>query len=108
MDLDHHLDYYLAKKEIPFSYKKLVHFLKKERYPKVKLFLHSYEFIFLLWVSILVFRLDLIWVGIAVGFTIHLLCDEFVNPLKPLAYFLTYRIINRFAREHFFKKGYYD
>jgi hypothetical protein len=108
IDLDHHLDYYLVKREIPLSYKKLVNFLRNDHDSKIHLFLHSYEFIVLLWLSIFFFDLSVVWTGVALGFTMHILCDEFANPLRPLAYFLTYRIKNRFERKRFFKKGYRD
>ncbi|MBN1870295.1 MAG: hypothetical protein JW847_06970 [Candidatus Omnitrophica bacterium] len=108
IDLDHHLDYYLAKKKIPFNYKKLDHFCKKEREAKIYLFLHSYEFLALLWVTIFLFKLNVIWIGIAVGCTTHVLCDEVANPLRPLSYFFTYRFLIGFKREYFFKKGYRD
>ena len=104
IDLDHHLDYYLAKKKIPFSYKKLIDFLKNDHESKIHLFLHSYEFLFLFWLSIFFFDLNNIWLGIAIGFTTHILCDEIANPLKPLAYFLTFRAKNGFNRESFYKR----
>lgn len=104
IDLDHHLDYFLARKKLPFNYKKVVHFLMNENYPKVKVFLHSYELIALWWVAIFVFGLNYVWKGVAIGFTTHILCDVFANPLKPSSYFLTYRILNRFERERLFKK----
>ena len=108
IDLDHHFDYYLARKKIPFSYKKLVDFLKNDHESKIHLFLHSYEFLFVFWFSVFFFDLGVFWLGIAIGFTTHILCDEIANPLKPLAYFLTYRIKNRFERKHFFKKRHYE
>jgi hypothetical protein len=108
IDLDHHLDYFIAKREIPFSYKKLVAFLKSDGYLKIYLVLHSYEVLFLIWACIFLFDLNVVWVGIAVGATAHVFCDEFANPLKPLCYFLTYRAINRFEPKSFFKKGYHE
>jgi len=108
IDLDHHLDYWLAKKELPLSYKKLLDFCTNDHRTKLYLFLHSYELLFLFWLSIYYFDLNVIWLGIAVGMTIHILCDEVANPLRPLAYFLTYRMKNKFERKHFFKKGYHE
>ena len=108
IDLDHHLDYFIAKKEIPLSYRKLVDFLKNDHNSRLFLFLHSYEVLFFIWVCIFLLGLDAIWIGIAIGMTTHVLCDEVVNPIKPMAYFLTYRVKNRFKREHFFKKGYHE
>jgi len=84
IDLDHHFDYLLEKKEIPFSYKKLLDFCHNDKNSKLRVFLHSYELLILLWVSIYYFSLGPIWLGVAVGLTTHILCDEFANPLKPL------------------------
>ena len=105
IDLDHHLDYFIATKKIPFSYSKLLNFFQSDKWSKVYFFLHSYEVISLIWVSIFVFDLNAVWLGVAVGFTGHLFCDEIANPLSPLSYFLIYRAKNRFDRKAFFKKG---
>ena len=108
IDLDHHWDYYLAKKKIPFSYKKLVDFLRNDHESKIHLFLHSYESLILFWISIPLFDLNIVWVGVAIGFTTHVLCDEVANPMTPLSYFLIYRIKNRFDRKFLFKKEYHE
>jgi hypothetical protein len=108
IDLDHHVDYFLARKEIPFSYRKLVDFCWNDHSAKIFLFLHSYELLITLWISIFVFDLNRIWVSAAIGMTIHILCDEIANPLRPLAYFFSYRAKNRFDRKYFFKKGYHE
>lgn len=108
IDLDHHLDYYLAKKELPLSYKKLVDFCRNDHQSKLYLFFHSYEMLFMLWGSIFMFHLNETWIGVAIGFTIHILCDEIFNPIKPMAYFLTYRLKNKFHRKCFIKKWHVD
>ena len=108
IDLDHHLDYYLARKELPLSFKKLVDFCKNDHYSKLYIFLHSYELLFLLWLSIFTFSFGAVWLGIAIGFTTHIICDEIANPLRPLSYFLAYRMRHNFSREMIFKKGYRD
>ena len=108
IDLDHHFDYYLARKKIPLNFKKLVDFCHDDHESKLHLFLHSYELLLLFWLSIIYFSLGAVWVGVAVGFTVHILCDEIANPLGPLSYFLTYRIKHNFNRKMLLKKGYYD
>ena len=108
IDLDHHLDYLIVRKKIPFSYNKLVDYLKNDHKAPIYLFFHSYELLALLWLGIFYLNLDVVWLGIAVGCTTHILCDEFANPLRPLAYFLTYRIWHKFNRKMFFKKGHPD
>ena len=108
IDLDHYFDYYLARKELPLNFKKLVDFCHNNYHSKLYIFLHSYELLFLLWFSIYYFSLGAVWLGAAVGFTAHIICDEIVNPLRPLSYFLTYRIKQNFSRKILFKKGYFD
>lgn len=107
IDLDHHLDYWIYKKELPVSYKKLKNFLKNDHGSKLYLVFHSYELLGLLWFSIYYFHLNMIWLGVGIGTTVHLICDEFVNPLRPFAYFLIYRIRTGFERKHFLKKGFH-
>lgn len=107
IDFDHHLDYWLLNKELPINYKKLVDFFENQRMSHVMIFFHSYEVLSLMWVCVFLFDLNVIWLGIAVGCTTHVLCDEIFNPIKPMAYFLTYRIVNRFQRNHFFKKKFH-
>jgi len=108
IDLDHYLDYYIARRELPLNYKKLADFCKNEQQSKLYLFLHAYEWLFLLWFCIFTFSLGNIWLGIAIGVTIHILCDEIFNPLRPLSYFLTYRIKHHFSRKMLYKEGYFD
>ncbi len=104
IDLDHHLDYWLERKELPLSYKKLCDFCHSDYESKLRLVLHSYELLILLWVSIYYFSLSTVWVGVALGFTTHIICDEIANPVRPLAYFLTYRIKHNFNRRKLLKK----
>jgi len=106
IDLDHHLDYWLVKKEIPWNYKKLVEFCTGLTQKPIYLFFHAYEWLTVLWLTIWWLKLDVIWIGLAVGLTSHLVCDQFANPLKPFTYFLTYRIINKFERRKLFDENY--
>ena len=108
IDLDHHLDYVLFRKKIPFRYRDLIDFLENDHASKLYLILHSHELLLLFWISIFYFSLDPIWFGMALGFTTHIICDEIVNPLRPLAYFLTYRVKHKFSRTMLFKENYFD
>jgi hypothetical protein len=108
IDLDHHLDYFIARREMPLSYQKLIDFCKNDHASKIYLIFHSYELLILFWVMIFVFDLGPVWFGVAIGSTAHVVCDEIANPLRPLAYFLSYRAKNRFDRKFFFKKGYHE
>ena len=107
IDLDHNLDYLIWKRKLPISYRKLIDFLKDDHDAKLYLFLHSYELLAALWFCIFYLDLNELWLGMAVGLTVHMACDEYYNPLRPLAYFLTYRFSRGFNRRKLFKKGYY-
>ena len=104
IDLDHHVDYFLARKEITFNYRKFVDYFKNDRRSKLYLFLHSYEGLCILWFCIFYFSMGNIWIGIAIGFTTHMICDEIFNPIHPLSYFMTYRVKHKFNRKAFYKR----
>jgi hypothetical protein len=110
IDVDHYLEYYIVRKEFPFQYKDLVKFCMENKQKKLYLVFHAYEYLILLWFSIFFFSLGKIWIGIAVGLTTHLIFDQFTNPIKPLFYFLTFRIKNKFetikmTSEEYSKRG---
>ena len=107
MDLDHLLDYILAKKRLTFSYKTLLSYFGSEKSGKIYIIFHSYEFIFLLWLFIAFYQLSVVWVGLAVGVTTHILLDKFHNPIRPFVYFLTYRMKNKFNKESIYPEDYF-
>ena len=107
IDLDHHLDYFLAKHEIPWHYRDLVYFGATDKNHKMYLWFHSYESLILLWGAIYYFNLDIVWVGAAVGMTVHVLCDQFYNPLHPMVYFLTYRVAQNFSKDKLLAKDFF-
>ena len=45
-------------------------------------------------------------VAAVIGFTQHLLFDQITNPVKPLAYFLTYRAKHSFSTQCLLKDEY--
>lgn len=98
LDVDHYLEYYIFRKKFPYKYKDLVDFCWYNQESDLYLFFHAYEYLFVLWFSIYFFCLGKVWVGIAVGLTTHLLLDQWFNPIKPLFYFLTFRIKNQFKK----------
>lgn len=99
IDIDHHLDYYIAKKKFPWTYRELVNHCEKNQTGKLYLIFHSYELLMILWIIVFVYKLDTVYLSIAIGLSIHLLCDQFSNKMKPLAYFTFYRMCHRFNKE---------
>lgn len=108
IDIDHHLDYYLTYKKFPWRYKDLAIYCQSSREGKMYLFLHSYEFLIVLWTAILYGGLGAGWNAVALGISVHVVCDQFANPLKPLAYFFAYRLRYGFERKNIFQESYWD
>ena len=108
IDFDHHIDYLIAKGRIPLSYKKLFYFCSYDSYPKIYLLFHAWEYLALLWFFIYIAKLHVIWIGFALGLTTHMICDQWVNPLKPLGYFLIYRIKQGFLKRKILTDEYFS
>lgn len=107
IDLDHYLEYYIVKKKFPFRYKDLLDFCDHNNAQKVYLYFHAYEYLIVLWLAIYFFQMGLIPLGFAIGLTVHLLCDQFTNPIKPLFYFLIFRIQHAFMKSKILSASYY-
>lgn len=102
IDADHHLDYWLANKKFPWTYKQLQAFCCPQETGKMYLFLHAFEWQIILWSVIVLFQPGAIWLGIAVGMSVHLIFDQFTNHIQPWSYFIVFRAVNGFAREKIF------
>ena len=99
VDLDHVLDYFLSH-GINLNVKKFFAACEENDFKKLFLFLHSFELLAVLWVLIYVMKLDIVWIAIAVGFTHHLLLDQFFNSKNNrLRYFFLYRTKYGFDRK---------
>ena len=106
IDLDHFLDFYLARGRLPVSYDDLVRYGDLDKKGKLYLVLHGYEQMVVLWLCIYYFHLDAVWVGAALSMSVHLLCDQIANPFRVMGYFFTYRWYNRFERRRIFTPAY--
>jgi len=107
-DVDHFLDYYVANKKISLRYRDWVHYCETNYTGRLLLIFHSYEFLILLWAMLYYYGSNFVGVSLALGITIHFFCDQFYNPLKPMAYFFVYRMCYRFKRNLLFKDGYFE
>ncbi|NOQ86918.1 MAG: hypothetical protein GQ554_08575 [Deltaproteobacteria bacterium] len=63
------------------------------------MFLHAYEHLLLFAFIIVISNYNIFIIAAGVGFTQHLILDHIFNPVKPMAYFLTYRLKNRFSKQ---------
>ena len=84
IDIDHLVEYY--------------RWFVKEDNSKVFYFLHSYELLVPVFLAGYLSGWDPVVVGISFAFLGHLLTDQLVNPMMPLAYFFTYRALKGFRR----------
>lgn len=98
LDIDHLLDY-CANYTFTFRIKTMYEAFMNFKLNRLYIVLHSYEFIALSWVAIFAFGLSDLWKALIIGYTQHVLLDQVTNPVKPLAYFLTYRISRGFKKE---------
>lgn len=105
IDLDHLYDYYRNSRRLTFNARDFYYSCIDGRFEKLYLFFHSLELIFLFWILIIIFKLNLIWVAFGVGITLHLIQDIVGNSLFAYSYFLVYRVYKGFRTEFFFKNA---
>lgn len=108
IDLDHCLDYYLNRREIPARWEKFWNFFVRAQMKKFYLIFHSYELILTLWFIAYMLHLNIVWLGVILGISIHVICDQIFNPFQPFAYFFTYRLKVRFDRNSIYTKEYLE
>jgi len=108
IDLDHLLDYWIAKRKIFFTYPELLKFFEQESQGKMYLIFHSYEFLCVLWILEIAFLPSPEFLAVLAGTTIHLFLDQFFNEMRPFSYFFSYRIKCHFRKEEIFAPGYYE
>ena len=95
IDLDHLVDYY-ATHPPTLKLSDIYDACAEVRLNKLYFLLHSYELIAAQWLAIYTFSLSNAWKAAAIGLTQHIIFDQLTNPVKPLAYFLTYRVYRKF------------
>ena len=110
IDIDHHLEYWFVKKKFPWNYRELEKYCCEEFLERIYLIFHAYEWLVLLWAAIYIFDLDVVWVGLGVGLTTHLIADVLCNPIQPLGYSIIFRasrgfcgrriLTERYEKEH--------
>lgn len=106
IDIDHHLDYWIDQGKFPWRYKDLAEYCPEVNRGKLYLIFHSWELLTLYWMVVYFLRLKGIWLGAAVGVSVHMICDQIVNPFKPLGYFTWYRMKHQFSRRKIFTEDY--
>ncbi|HBG62478.1 MAG: hypothetical protein A2Y03_07765 [Omnitrophica WOR_2 bacterium GWF2_38_59] len=107
IDIDHAFDYFFTHKRIPLNFKELDNFCQYDIYGKISLIFHSYELVIALWIVYSFFNIEAL-LGIAVGATVHLLCDLIANPFKFRSYLLLYRHYHKYERKKFYVDGFFE
>jgi membrane-bound metal-dependent hydrolase YbcI (DUF457 family) len=74
-------------------------------FKKIYLFLHSIELVVLFWLIVMFFRNNMLLLGVAIGYTQHLLLDNLNNKIiSPFSYFLGYKVYHNFNPDKLFDK----
>ena len=90
IDLDHVLEGYLNYGR-KFNVWDTIKVCENCGLKKVRLFLHSYELLFIYSLAVFWLNLGPVWYGIAFGLTLHIILDATVNCLYPNALFFISR-----------------
>ena len=95
VDVDHIWDFYKNSGK-DFNVKRFVNAFQNGEVKKAYLYLHSYELLFTLVLLCFFTHFNHLLSFTTLGFAVHLLFDQIFNPVKPLTYFITYRILNSY------------
>jgi len=69
------------------------------QYKRLTILFHAYEYSIIIVFMIIVTGGNLFVLAVGIGFIQHLIFDQFTNPIKPFAYFITYRFKHKFSKE---------
>ena len=101
VDLDHIFDY--CRNFGPrLRLRHLFRAFEAEVFENIFVFLHAWEWILVALVILWLGAWPPVLAGAAIGFTVHLALDQFVNRHTPWSYFLTYRAAHRFSGPHYY------
>jgi hypothetical protein len=98
VDIDHYIDY-VRDRGFNFNLKRFFQYSHNIEYERLFIVFHGYEYLAPLALLLVLSDYNLLVAAVITGFTQHLLVDQFTNPVKPLAYFMSYRLKNRFSKE---------
>ena len=102
IDLDHVPEFMFFRRKIFFSFEELWNYWGIRDRGQAFLPLHAWEWLMILWYFIFTMKLNMVWVGLGVGITVHLICDQIFNPLVPGFYFLWFRMKHNFERKRLY------
>jgi hypothetical protein len=98
VDVDHYIDY-VRDRGFNFNLKGFFEYSYGFEYDRLFILFHGYEYFVPLALMLVLSGYNLPVAAVFIGYAQHLLFDQFANPIKPLAYFITYRLKNRFSKQ---------
>jgi len=102
VDIDHVWDFYKNVGK-DFTIKRFLKTFENGEIKKAYLYFHSYELLFGLIFLCFLTHFSYPLAFATLGFAVHLVFDQIFNPVKPLTYFITYRILNRYNVDNIFR-----
>ena len=105
VDVDHYFDY-VRDTGLNFNIKRFFRYTYGLQYDQLFIVFHAYEYLVPLALILIISEYNLLLVAASIGFTQHLLFDQFINPVKPLAYFISYRLKNGFSKQSLLRDDY--
>ena len=100
IDADHLIDYFITH-PLTLDFRRIYKACLNVDMKRVLVIFHSFELAALVWAIGLLSPAGKIGIAAAVGISQHLILDQLFNPVRPLTYFLIYRISNGFKTECF-------
>lgn len=98
VDLDHVVDYVRCT-GWNLNIKYFFQFVYGIHYDHLTILFHAWEFSVLFVIMIVLTGGNLLVLAVGIGFIQHLIFDQCTNPIKPFAYFITYRLKHKFSKE---------
>jgi len=107
IDVDHYFDY-IKHTGWNLNLKQFFYLSYGGKLDRFYLLFHGYEYLLLLTAIIVISDFNPLIIAAAIGYTQHLILDQIFNQVKPLAYFLIYRLKNRFSKQCFLKEDFHS
>ena len=107
IDIDHLFEYI---KDVGWNLnlKQFFKFCYELKYERLYLLLHAYEYLFLIAIIIIISDFNHLAIAVGIGYMQHLIFDQVVNPVRPMTYFISYRLKNRFSKQRLLKDDFFS
>jgi membrane-bound metal-dependent hydrolase YbcI (DUF457 family) len=99
VDLDHLIDYWYFKRRICFDLGEFLHSRYWEHSKRLFVLFHAFEYLPLVFFFWQAWKGRKWAVAATAAMSSHVLADHLINELKPLGYFISYRIAKRFRSD---------